>query len=107
RPDRIAHNQVAWMPRWQNLSNPHEEEFIRGYSLYSAGGCEEFPTYYSHLEGFGRDFKRNLKRYYPTPMSFMIQAPTLPSPANYVDIDPEVRDVFGIPALRFHFEWGK
>jgi hypothetical protein len=32
--------------------------------------------------------------------------PILPSPKNYVDIDPEKKDIFGIPQLRFHFQWG-
>ncbi len=106
-PDNIADSTVAWMPRWQNLKNPHEEKFIRGYSLYIGGGCESFPGYYRQLEGFGREFKRNIKRYYPTPIGSLIQAPTLPSPTNYVDIDPDKKDIFGIPALRFHFEWGE
>jgi choline dehydrogenase-like flavoprotein len=94
------------MPRWQNLRNPREEKFIRGYSLYVGGGCGEFPWYYRQLEGFGSRFKREIKRFYPAPVSFTIQAPSLPSKTNYLDIDPEVKDVFGIPALRFHFQWG-
>ena len=24
-----------------------------------------------------------------------------------MDIDPEAKDIFGIPALRFHFQWGE
>ena len=40
-------------------------------------------------------------------MGALIQAPTLPSPTNYVDIDPEKKDIFGIPQLRFHFQWGQ
>lgn len=105
-PDNIADSTVAWMPRWQNLANPREERFIRGYSIYMGGGCGEFPGHYRHLEGFGRDFKRDIKRYYPSAISALIQAPSLPSPTNYVDIDPDKKDIFGIPALRFHFEWG-
>ncbi len=105
-PDNIADSTVAWMPRWQNLTNPREERFIRGYSIYMGGGCGEFPGHYRHLEGFGSDFKREIKRYYPSAISALIQAPSLPSPANYVDIDPDKKDIFGIPALRFHFEWG-
>jgi choline dehydrogenase-like flavoprotein len=70
------------------------------------GGCGEFPGYYGQIEGFGSGFKRDLKRYYPTTIGALIQAPTLPSPTNYVDIDPEKKDVFGIPQLRFHFQWG-
>ncbi len=38
-------------------------------------------------------------------MSFYIQAPTQRSDANYVDIDPAVKDVYGIPAARLHFAW--
>ena len=105
-PDNIADSTVAWMPRWQNLNNPHEEKFIRGYSVYPGGGCGDFPWHYSNLEGFGSEFKRNIKRYYPAPVGSLIQAPSLPSATNYVDIDPHKRDIFGIPQLRFHFQWG-
>jgi choline dehydrogenase-like flavoprotein len=106
RPDNISNATIAWMPRWQNLNHPQEEKFIRGYSVYCYGGCGEFPWYNTELEGYGSNFKREIKRYYPTPVSTQIQAPALPSPTNYVDLDPEVKDIFGIPALRFHFEWG-
>ncbi len=106
RPDNISRSTVAWMPRWQNLNNPRQEKFIRGYSMYAGGGCSEFPYYYRHIEGFGSQLKRNIKRYYPAPVSLVPQIPSLPSKENYVDIDPEVKDIFGIPALRFHFQWG-
>ena len=103
-PDNIA-DSTAWMPRWQNLKNPREEKSIRDYSLYIGGGCGEFPSYYRQIEGFGAEFKRQIKRYYPTPISSYIQAPTLPHPDNYLDIDPDKKDIFGIPQLRFHFKW--
>jgi len=106
RADNISSATIAWMPRWQNLKNPHEEKFIRGYGVYSYGGCSEFPWYHKHIEGFGAQFKRKIKKYYPTPWTSDIQAPSLPSPDNYLDIDPEVKDIFGIPALRVHFHWG-
>jgi choline dehydrogenase-like flavoprotein len=105
-PDNIADSTVSWMPRWQNLKNPKEEKFIRGYSVYMGGGCGEFPGHYRHLEGFGASFKRDIKRYYPSTVGGLIQAPSLPSETNYVDIDPEKKDIFGIPQLRFHFQWG-
>ena len=105
-PDNISASTVVWMPRWQNLKDPRQEKFIRGYSVYPGGGCGEFPYYYRRIEGFGSHFKRDIKRYYPTPVSFTIQAPSLPNKNNYLDIDPEVKDIFGIPVLRFHFQWG-
>ncbi len=105
-PDNVSDSTIAWMPRWQNLRHPHEEAFIRGYSMYPGGGCAEFPWYYDWLEGFGSEFKRNIKRYYPTPINFTPQAPSLRSDTNYVDLDPEAKDIYGIPAVRIHFEWG-
>ncbi len=106
-PDNVSANSIAWMPRWQNLKNPRAENFIRGYSLYPDGGCSEFPSYYDQIAGFGSSFKREIKRRYPTPVSFTVQAPTLPSEQNFVDIDPEAKDSFGIPKARIHFQWGK
>ena len=106
RPDNVSNATVNWLPRWQNLNDPHEEKFIRGYSAYSFGGCGDFPYYHDQIEGFGSQFKRDIKRYYPAPFSFLIQAPSLPSKHNYMDIDPEVKDTFGIPVARFHFRWG-
>jgi choline dehydrogenase-like flavoprotein len=108
RPDMIAGtNEIAWFPRWQNLKDPHEEKFIRGYSMFPEGGSEETIMYYHYLEGFGKEFKRDFKRYYPARVGFYLQAPTLPSLSNYVDLDPEVKDVYGIPAVRIHFQWGQ
>jgi choline dehydrogenase-like flavoprotein len=106
-PDNVSSSTVAWMPRWQNLDDPRQEAFIRGYSVYPDGGCGEFPWYFDEIEGFGREYKRAIKRRYPTPVSFYIQAPTQRSDANYVDIDPEVKDAYGIPAARLHFAWDK
>jgi choline dehydrogenase-like flavoprotein len=106
RPDNVSDATVNWLPRWQNLKNPREEKFIRGYSAYAFGGCGDFPYYHDQIEGFGSRFKRDIKRFYPAPFSFLIQAPSLPSKHNYVDIDPDVKDTFGIPVARFHFKWG-
>ena len=104
-PDHVADSTIAWMPRWQNLKDPHEEKFIRGYSVYPDGGCGEFPGFATDLDGFGSSFKREIKRRYPTPVSFGIQAPSLRSDTNFVDLDPEVKDPYGIPVARMHFEW--
>jgi choline dehydrogenase-like flavoprotein len=106
-PDNVSDSSIAWMPRWQNLQYPHEEKFIRGYSVYPDGGCWEFPAYHDQIEGFGSSFKLEMKRRYPTPVSLMTQIPTLRSDKNYLDIDPEAKDSYGIPKARIHFQWGE
>ena len=104
-PDKVSASTIAWLPRWQNLKNPREEKFIRGYSVYPDGGAGGFPSYFEEIEGFGHAFKRQIKRRYPTPVGFYIQAPTQRSDKNFVDIDPVVKDIYGIPAARLHFQW--
>jgi choline dehydrogenase-like flavoprotein len=104
-PDNVSDSEIAWMPRWQNLQSPHEEKFIRGYSIYPGGGCTEFPWFYNDIEGFGSPFKREIKRRYPSPINFTLQAPTLRSDTNFVDLDPDVKDPYGIPVARIHFQW--
>jgi len=63
-------------------------------------------SYHDQIEGFGSSFKREIKRRCPTPVSLTVQAPTLSSEKNFVDIDPEAKDSFGIPKARIHFQWG-
>ncbi|HUI41143.1 MAG TPA: GMC family oxidoreductase N-terminal domain-containing protein [Terriglobia bacterium] len=104
-PDNVSDSTIAWMPRWQNLSDPHQEKFIRGYSVYPDGGCRDFPSINGRMEGFGSDFKRAVKRYYPAPVDFTVQAPSLRSDTNYVDLDPEAQDGYGNAAVRIHFQW--
>ena len=105
RPN-VSTATIAWLPRWQNLTDPHEEDFVRGYAMYPYGGCDTYPWHAFDIQGFGSDFKRDIKSYYPAPASFLTQAPSLPSPDNYIDIDPEGTDPYGIPLARFHFRWG-
>lgn len=104
-PDNVSSATIAWLPRWQNLDNPRKEKFVRGYSFYPGGGCDDFPGYYDDIEGFGAAYKAEIKRRYPTPVSFTVQAPTQRSDHNFVDIDPDKKDPFGIPQVRVHFEW--
>ncbi len=104
-PDNVTAATVAWLPRWQNLAHPTQEKFIRGYSFYPGGGCDEFPGYYDDIEGFGAAYKAEIRRRYPTPASFTLQAPSQRSDRNFVDIDPVKKDVFGTPQVRIHFEW--
>ncbi len=57
------------------------------------------------MPGFGADFKHSLRT--PGPWRFNLSGfgECLPRESNYVDIDPEVVDKWGIPALRIHCEW--
>jgi choline dehydrogenase-like flavoprotein len=57
------------------------------------------------MEGFGADFKHDLRT--PGPWGFSLYGfgECLPRESNYMDLDPEVVDKWGIPVARFHCEW--
>ena len=104
-PDHVADSTIAWMPRWQNLKIRAKKNSFADIPIYPDGGCTEFPWFARDLAGFGSSFKREIKRRYPAPVSFEIQAPSLRSDTNFMDLDPEVKDPYGIPVARMHFEW--
>jgi len=79
------------------------KEFIKGYSLACGGGAPRFPGYATRIKGFGTEFKESVKRYYTSPIGLASMIETIPSPDNYVDLDPEIKDVYGLPAPRIHF----
>jgi glucoside 3-dehydrogenase (cytochrome c) catalytic subunit len=94
-----------YITRFQNLSekSPH---FIRGYGFEGGGGSEEFPGFARKIPGFGAKFKEEVKKNYAAIISIGSFGEVLARPENYVEIDPVVKDAWGIPVLRMNIEWG-
>lgn len=67
----------------------------------SLGGIADFAG------GYGRKLKEDMRRYYGSFMSFVIRGEMIPNEGSYCEIDPETKDQWGIPTLRFHFKWSK
>ena len=44
-------------------------------------------------------------RRYGTNIGFVLRGEMIPNANSYCEIDPEVKDRFGIPVLRFNFAW--
>ena len=94
-----------YLPRFANLTDADQHpDFLRGYA-YQGGASRSGWTRGYSMEGFGADFKHSLRT--PGPWGFSLGGfgECLPRESNYVDIDPEVVDKWGIPALRIHCEW--
>ena len=56
--------------------------------------------------GFGAGFKKRVRDYSGAYISIGGFGEMLARFENYVDIDPEVKDRWGIPVLRFHIKFG-
>lgn len=101
RPDGAG----IYIPRFRNLQEK-QPNFIRGYGFEGGGGSEEFPGFARKIPGFGAKFKEEVKKNYAAVMSIGSFGEVLARPENYVEIDPAVRDAWGIPALKINVEWG-
>ncbi len=55
--------------------------------------------------GYGADLKNDYRRFYGTTLGFAGRGESIPMEDNYCEIDPTVVDKFGIPVLRFHYNW--
>ncbi len=95
-----------YIARFRNISDKHPN-FVRGYGFQGASGCSAFPSYAASLEGFGASFKARVREQYPTPINIGAFGEVLSRYENQVDLDPTVKDAWGIPALRFNYTFGE
>ena len=93
-----------YVPRFRNVKT-NQKEFLRGYG-FEGGGHREGWQRGILQTGFGTDFKRSLKQPGPWRFSFQGYGECLPSHGNYVELDEEKVDAWGIPVLKIHCAWG-
>ncbi|HKX29057.1 MAG TPA: GMC family oxidoreductase [Blastocatellia bacterium] len=94
-----------YVARFRNLSEKHPE-FIRGYGFEGGGGMTMFPDDAISKPGFGAGYKRQVRDYAGAFVSMGGFGEVLSRYENHVDLDPELKDRWGIPVLRFHYQFG-
>ena len=61
------------------------------------------PAFGVNVPGFGGDFKRDVRNRFPALISLYSQNGMIPSPDRYVELDPEVKDLYGLAVPKIHF----
>jgi len=92
-----------YIARFRNMKNtPASKTFLRGYG-YEGESSLDFRF---DAGGFGNAYKKAVRE---ANVSFEITGfgEVLPRWDNFVEIDKETKDIFGIPALKIHFSNGK
>ncbi|MGH9584854.1 MAG: GMC family oxidoreductase, partial [Bryobacteraceae bacterium] len=95
-----------YVPRFENLEtrNPN---FIRGYGFEGGAGCTMIPGTAFTTPGFGEEYKKHVREYAGAVISMGGFGEVLPQYDHCMDIDPVVKDAWGIPVLRFHYKFGE
>jgi choline dehydrogenase-like flavoprotein len=113
--DHVPHNEDGvggmhlYMPWW--LDNK-KLDFPRGYHIEVGGGLGQ-PSYgfmggvqrFPNVAGYGKKLKDDYRRYYGATIGFSGRGEMIPNDKSYAELDPSVVDRWGIPVLRFHWEW--
>jgi choline dehydrogenase-like flavoprotein len=94
-----------YMPRFRNVKTTHAG-FVRGYAFQGGAYRDGWERGVAQT-GFGADFKRSISRPGPWRFSFYGFGECLPNRDNYVELDKEKVDAWGIPTLRIRCVWGK
>ena len=92
-----------YVPRFRNVSD-HQPGFLRGYGFQGGGGRAGWGRG-SSMAGFGAGLKHALRTPGPWGFNFYGFGECLPRATNYVALDPELKDAWGVPALQIHCTW--
>ena len=94
-----------YVPRFRNLTAKHPD-FVRGYG-YEGGAHREGWERGVSQPGFGVEFKKLMRQPGKWKFSFQGYGECLPNHANYVELDKEKVDAWGVPVLKVHCAWGE
>ena len=106
------HAYVPWTAHAQNRNC--ELGFPGGYHLEFTSG-RQMPTLttFNGIDSrsgsgttlFGARLKEDARRLHGCQLGFGAQGTMLPNDGSFCELDPELKDQWGIPVLRFHWQW--
>jgi choline dehydrogenase-like flavoprotein len=107
----LGHIYVPW---WGYEKQARKElPFPRGYHIEMGGG-RAMPSMglgaqlsRSDALTVGPALREEARRVYGSYMGFAGRGEMIPNEDCYCDLDPEVKDKWGVPVLRFHWKWSE
>jgi choline dehydrogenase-like flavoprotein len=106
----VAHIYVPW---WGHAEQARRSlDFPRGYHI-ELGGGRRMPSLpglaeltNSCAERFGATLRDEIRRKYGTHYHFSGFGEMVPNVMSFCELDPVMKDKWGIPVLKFHWQWG-
>jgi choline dehydrogenase-like flavoprotein len=107
-----ASGEALYAPWWGYQDQQKGRlDFARGYHIEFGGGrrMPDLGTLrgLESLTGgsYGRKLKEDARRYYGSFVGFAGRGEMIPNENSYCEVDSSLKDKWGIPALRFHWQW--
>ena len=106
-----GHTYVPWWLYKEQLAG--KLGFARGYHIEFESG-RRMPNLGTAANmdwltngSYGRQFKEDARRYYGSFIGFAGRGEMIPNDDSFCELDPGVKDKWGIPVLRFHWKWSE
>ncbi len=99
------HMYMPWWAYKEQLAG--KLGFARGYHIEFGGG-RRMPNMGVNLPNpktYGKAMKDDARRYYGATLGFSGRGEMIPNDDCYAELDPDKKDQWGIPVLRFHWKW--
>ena len=95
---------------WWGWDDHQKLGFPRGYHIevgggYGMPGVGSFTGIVNRTEGYGVKMKQAIRDEYGTTIGLSGRGEMIPNEQSFCEIDPDVKDRWGIPVLRFHWGW--
>lgn len=99
--------QHIYIPFWLYEQQKRGElDFARGYH-FEIGGRFGIPSAGVLPRVWGADLKKAVRHASGATIGLTLRGEMIPNKDTYCEVDPTVKDRFGIPVLRFAFKWSK
>jgi choline dehydrogenase-like flavoprotein len=94
------------IPNYTNLGASRNRDFVRGYR-FDGDGSQELYGHAFLLQEFGDAWRQKVREDIPYYFALEAQGECLPRKENYVTLDPQRKDNWGIPALHIVASYGE
>jgi choline dehydrogenase-like flavoprotein len=91
--------------KYSNIDRHKKSNFLRGYRFDGTATQQLYDQAFS-TPGFGRQWREKVRSEIPYSFSIEAQGECLPRFDNFVELDPEKKDAWGIPVLRIDAGYG-
>jgi len=92
--------------KYANTGSHANKNFLRGYRM-DGDGSQSMYEHAFGIPGFGPELRRKTREEIPTHFGMMAQGECLPRYDNFVALDKQKKDAWGIPALHIIASYGE
>lgn len=95
-----------YIPRFRNIDKATvRKDYTRGFNFQANGSRMEWEDKFAIIEGFGKDFKKELLTPGPWLLWMGAWGETLPYFDNKITLDNDKKDQWGLPLVKIDFEY--